>query len=273
VNPIVRWSGAWAANIHVFNNKPGSSLSCSVRARLASGGYHYSRTATTTSSGAQRLTPGYSGDWGGTLEGVETNDITSMDFHCSLPGAYSAIYGYKVRICQSTSASGPDCYNGFATDTHGENTIVSNGDGFNWVQTSGIECKATNNSTVQRGPEGIKNTGTEIVPIHCPIVPPAEDTNESVKDVETVDIYFKAAQAGETPACSLNWLDRFQNLTTGEDKWDSGFEYLQFPDRMRLFSTPVRLDIGMAVYCWLPPGMTLQGITSRMEVAAVSGGG
>ncbi|HEY8946360.1 MAG TPA: hypothetical protein VIM73_19045 [Polyangiaceae bacterium] len=272
-SPIKRWAGAWAANIYVVNNQPGTSFSCSVRASLASGALHYSRSVSTTLGGDRRLTPGYSGDWGGTLEGVETNDVSYMDFNCTVPGNGSGVYGYRVRICQHTSSSYSDCWDTSANNSNGELSVKPTAQGRNWVQTSGIECKTTDNGALQRGHEGIKNTGTDYISASCPIVPPADDTFESNRNVSAIAVYYKTAQSGVFPICQLHWHDRFDNLTYGQSFVSGAFTYQSSPDRVVLNTTNVRLDVGMAVNCDLPPGMTLQGITTDLTVSDVSGGG
>lgn len=278
-NPVVApplWGGAYAANIYLLNNKPGTAVSCTVRARLGSGSIRYSRTVSTTAGGAIHLTPGFSGDWGGTLETYETDTLRSMDFDCSLPGNYSTVYGYRVRICQNLS-DGVDC--GDPSTPNGEAFSIPYYAGLEWVQTSGSECMVWSNNNWERGHFGGKNVSTnsgDWVSVYCPITPPAEDTNESTRSIDTVAVYYKPGQGGTIPVCQATWTDRWASVDpyTPQEYWSTSFAQASFPTRLeRTADIQVRLDVGMAVYCDVPPGATIQGVTTRLGVAPVSGGG
>jgi hypothetical protein len=269
--PIPRWAAAWAANVYVKNQQPGTAFSCTARARLASNVIRFSRSVSTSAGGDVRLTPAFSDDWGGGLEAAETDIVRSMDFSCNVPPNYSGIYGYRVRICQNTGNA--TCWNQVAADTAGESTITTTEQvGTDWVQTSGIQCMAPGNNQVTRGFGGLTNNSSGFATVLCPIVPPADDTNESMHDVVEMMVHFSPAQINVFPTCQLFWRDRQGSL--GIEKVSAAFTNKDLWGRVGLHGPlDVRLDLALAVSCDLPAGMTLQGITARIEVADVSGGG
>jgi hypothetical protein len=276
---IPRWAGAHAANIYVKNGKPGTAVSCTTRALLASGVIRYSRTASTTAGGDQILTTAYGsfnsagqdegGQWGGTLETYETDTVRSMYFECSLPGNQSAVWGYKVRICQDFSPGRTDC----GTPDNGEGYTFPGQGGSDIIQTSGIECYSESNE-VSRGYSGIVNSNAGYASVYCPLTLPADDTKEAVTTLYYVNVEYKPAVANQYPICQVVWRDRHgQGAGTAVQHWSDTFDHSDFNNYVSIGNLLVRLPVGAAVYCDLPPGMTLQGITSKVGVSPVSGGG
>jgi hypothetical protein len=269
---IPRWAGAHAANIYVNNNKPGTAVSCTTRALLASGVTRYSKTASTTAGGDQILTTASGGQWGGTLETYDTDTVRSMYFECSLPGNQSAVWGYRVRICQHTVVGTADC----GTADNGENYTTSD-DGADYIQTSGIECYSESNE-VSRGYTGLVNSNAGYASVYCPLTLPADDTNEAFSTMYYVTVDYKPAVNNQYPICQLNWRDRSSyNAGSGDGRgdeyWSSAFFHTDFTNYVSRSNIDMRLPVGAAVYCDLPPGMTLQGVTANVGVAPVSGGG
>jgi hypothetical protein len=262
------WAGAHAANIYVNNQKPGTEVSCTTRALLASGVTRYSRTAKTTAGGDQRLTTATGGGWGGTLETYEEDNVLSMYFDCSLPGNYSAVYGYKVRICQRLSF-GADC----GTNDHGENYIAV-GAGADYIQASGIECYSDNNNEVRRTHSGLVNSNAGYSSVYCPLSYPADDTSESNGYTNDIRVHFKPAVANQYPICQLSWRDRSAyDDGRADEYWSEAFLPSEFNAYVYRPKVLTHLPVGAAVYCDLPPGMTLQGVTASPEVTAVNNGG
>jgi hypothetical protein len=263
------WAGAWAANIYVNNGTPGTALTCTTRARLASGITRYSRSVSTTSGGEQRLTTALAGDWGDTLEASEAENVRYMDFDCSLP-ASSTVYGHKVRICQRLGG-GSDC--GLTGDrANGEDTTRS-ASGTDYVQTSGMECTTFNNNEVSRGHTGLVNSNVGYSSVSCPLTLPADDTNEAIGSMHVM-VHYKTTVSNEYPTCWLNWRDRHGRFDgTAEDKWSLEFQRPISSGYVYLNNIETRLPVGTGVFCFVPPGMTIQGITAQVGVAEVSGGG
>jgi hypothetical protein len=267
-----RWAGAHAANIYVNNGMPGTAVSCTTRALLASGITRYSRTVSTTAGGDQLLTTAFAGQWGETLETYEDDTVRSMYFQCSLPGNYSSVWGYKVRICQRLSG-GSDC----GTNDNGEGYTVSPY-GTDYVQTSGIECYANDNNEVSRGHSGLVNSNAGYSSVYCPLTLPADDTNEAVTTLNEVLVDYQTSVFNQFPICQVTWRDRFgYGSSSGDGRadeyWSNAFNHSDFTSYVYLYNVNMRLPVGAAVYCDLPPGMTLKGVTAKVGVAPVSGGG
>jgi len=263
------WAGAWAANIYVDNGTPGTALTCTTRALLASGITRYSRSVSTTSGGEQRLTTALAGDWGGNLETYETDTVRSMYFDCSLP-AYSTVYGHKVRICQRLGGANDCGLTG--ADGHGENTVRTNS-GADYIQVSGIECTTFNNNEVSRTHSGFVNSSVGYSSVTCPLTLPADDTNEAIGTMYSVSVHYKPQVSNQYPNCWLNWRDRHGRFDgTAEDKWSNEFTSSVFG---YVYATNIstRLPVGAGIFCFVPPGMTIQGITAQVGVSEVSGGG
>jgi hypothetical protein len=274
------WGRASAAAIYVVNGKPGTAFSCQAQARVASGGLRFSRVVSTTAGGDQRLMPNFDSDWGGTFEAAKGEKLTSLEFVCQVPANHSGVYGYKVRMCIRNSACVQNGGYGESGASIAPPALTD------WVQTSGIACMASDDVNLVRSELGAKNVGTNYVSVFCPITPPADDTNEiGSRKANKVSVYYrgKTRAAGESPpTCQLhartrNWSNS-SNSTT--DKVVSGAFVKEEGEIVTLDNFVVgkgsdgssRADIALSVDCDLPPGYTIQGVTSTIAIPAVSGG-
>jgi len=274
------WGRASAAAIYVVRQKPGTAFSCQAQARVASGGLRFSRAVSTTAGGDQRLMPNFASDWGGTFEAAKGEKLTSLEFACEVPANYSGVYGYKVRMCIRNSGCVP---NGGYGESGGS---IASGSLTDWVQTSGIACMAYDDVNLVRSELGAKNVGTNYVSVFCPITPPADDTNEvGSRKANEVSVYYRSktgAADQPPPTCQLhartrNWSSP-SNFTT--DKVVSGAFPKKDIEVVTLNNFIVgkgadgtsRADIALTVHCDLPPGYTIQGISSIIATPAVSGG-
>jgi hypothetical protein len=274
------WGRASAAAIYVVNQKPGTAFSCQAQARVASGGLRYSRVVSTTAGGDQRLMPNFASDWGGTFEAAKGERLTSLEFACQVPANYSGVYGYKVRMCIRNSACVPNGDFGESGASLAPPALTDS------VQTSGIACMSSDDINLVRSELGAKNVGTNYVSVFCPITPPADDTNEvGSRKAHQVRVYYrgKTRLPGENPLiCQLhartrNWASPHNFVTTklvspafvkqdGENVALNDFFVGKGADGIS------RADIALSVHCDLPPGYTIQGITSRIAIPAVAGG-
>jgi hypothetical protein len=268
---VPRWAGAWAANVYVNNQQPGENFHCTARARLGSGSdlnaLFYSRAVGTTLEGDQRLRIASAGDWGNVLETNDSKTIRSLDFECRVPGNSSSIYGYKVRICHVTS--GTDCQDPGVDEESNHAHPSATETGMDWVQTSGIECTAQGASPlIERGDFGIRANGSG-GGVFCPIVPAADDTWEVHRTLQRVTVHYVGGPGWLM--CQLLWRDRypFPSGNSGWTYWSNNFAN-PLVGEARLENFSVGWDISMAVWCDLPGGTTLQGVTTRMTVADVS---
>jgi len=110
--------------------------------------------------------------------------------------------------------------------------------------------------------------------VHCPLTLPADDTNEAVGSISNVTVHYKTAVQNQYPICQLSWRDRFSYFDGRADEyWSPAFFHSDFTEYVYLGSANTRLPVGASVFCDLPPGMTLQGVTAQVGVAEVSGGG
>lgn len=274
------WGRASAAAIYVTNGKPGTAFSCQAQARLPSGALYYSKVVSTTAGGDQRLMPNTASSWGGTFEAVKGERIASLEFACQVPGNYSGVYGYKVRMCIRNAACVP---NGAAGESGSSLAPAALTD---YVQTSGIACMSSDDINLVRSELGAKNVSSNYVSVFCPITPPADDTHEvASRKASKIRVYYrgKTRLPGEAPLiCQLhartrNWSNS-SNVTT--DKVVSGAFVKQDNESVVLTDFIVgkgsdgssRADIGLSVHCDLPPGYTIQGITSDIAIPNVSAG-
>ena len=90
----------------------------------------------------------------------------------------------------------------------------------------------------------------------------------------TSSVYFRNAPSqGAAPTCQLTWRNRTSGVPVGEEFWSEAFQQGLGQDFVRSsLGINVGQDVSMAVLCDLPPGSTLQGITTTMSVAPISGG-
>jgi hypothetical protein len=271
--PVARWARAYSALVYV-NNIQGSSLSCSAQARLGSGTMRFSRTVSTTTGGDQPLVVNSSSNWGGDLETFKGDTIRSLNFHCQLPNSTSVL-GYKVRMCIRNASCRDVSVPDGETWASEPNTTATEP-----VQASAIDCKSTN-PNVARSEFGIRNHGTDFASVLCPIVPSVDDTNEMInRRITSTSVYYRGvtpSTSDESLTCQLVWKTRSVGTPFAMDEfWSSSFIFNGLTERMDQSATArvgVGLtDVAMAVWCDLPPGFTLLGVTTRMGVPPVAGG-
>lgn len=92
-------------DVFVYDASSTSDVSCFAQALGQNGTMYYSRTVSSTSTGAQTLevfdTPNLT--WGGVMTNQNVA-IRAIGYRCSLP-QYSYVYGYMVNLCQISSST------------------------------------------------------------------------------------------------------------------------------------------------------------------------
>ncbi len=286
------WARAMSANIYVLNGKPGTGLSCTLRARLGTGSQQdflfFSRTVTTTVGGESTLALAKSSSWGpGTLETNEALPVRSMDFECNIPGVGSSgpsgVFAHKVRLCQHKV----NCDDEEGANNHELNVRSKQGPGVtswgeNFVQTHGIECGSTSD-LVERSETGITNTDTTPRWITCPISPPADDSAEhNDRNITALKVFYAGTaapncQQNQTcPDCVLVWRDRASGnavFTSNQFPWKNDQYtpgYLRLPGPTEAAQINLAQEDSIVVRCLVPAGQTLKGITAKLSVTAVS---
>jgi len=106
---------------------------------------------------------------------------------------------------------------------------------------------------------------------------PADDTTEHPRELRNIRVFFKPQSEGEVPTCSLTWRDRNpSDFVNGSDQvhFNDNFRLpVDFTGFLELRGVQVGREVGAAVSCSLPPGMTIQGVATELTVALVNGGG
>jgi hypothetical protein len=291
-NPLFtmpRWAASKFATVYAY--KAADILYCWAAAQSLSNTYYFSDSVIADGGvGPARITINHMNNWGGDLQTNKQVAIRSLDFACNIPGNHpnngaTSIVGYNVKICQLN----PDCHDAQGTleqELEEDEQIRWTDNQWNYVQTSGIECSPTESwdvSSLTRNFDGIKNTGTGPVSVTCPISPPADDSYFHNRFTRFTKVYYKGGSTGSScvtsgtcPECYLNWWDKngfiYQSLvftpsTFGErlveqpSSPDGGSDFLH-----------MGAEVETAMFCYLPPGVTLNGIIGTMSLTYISGG-
>jgi YVTN family beta-propeller protein len=132
------------------------------------------------------------------------------------------------------------------------------------------------NNSIERGHFGIRNNSTtNYGSIQCPIVPSADDTNEVRSRSVSTMVYFAGAPLeGPFPTCQIAWRNRVGGVPVGDESFSAAFFPPSLGDNRMLSPQGINVgqDVAMAVFCDMPPGLTIKGFTTSMSVAPVSGG-
>jgi hypothetical protein len=270
-----------SANVYLY--KAGNTPSC--WAVMSSGSvFRFSQTIWATSTvGPQKIAVASQNNWGGELEANQAVTARSLDFVCSLPGAdisgNTYLYGYKVKICQTNTG----CSDGLLDHDDG----VDSREGLTYVQTSGFECSPQeiwDAPYIRRSLDGIAavSSATFGPGVFCPITPPADDSYEHHRATSQTRVYYKGGSTSSDcvqnrtcPECYLEWWDRDGNLYQSAQFVVSPFQgYVMQATDPGGASNPANMgtDVQAGMLCWLPPGVTLNGINAVMSLTRVSGG-
>ncbi|WP_437318102.1 hypothetical protein [Sorangium sp. So ce385] len=284
-----RWGDALSAIVYFDRRGAGTrTVSCYAAMRASDSFVYYSASVSNTGgSGVGRLDVAGStsggGQWAGgtgngtTLEAHEDTVVKGLEFVCSVPER-TAILGYKAKLCQLTG----DCTHG-SGDPEDDTTISTSG--WNYVQTSGVECSPAGTQgaieTVYRNGGGVTNLGSSPVDIFCPIAPPSDDSREHNRSVTATTVYYSdlyntaasnsnSCVGGATcPSCRLMWYDRDGIMQdTGALSKISGVRELYQGASAQLIGK----ELQFGVMCRTPPDVTIEGITSLVTVSDISGG-
>ncbi|KYF82407.1 hypothetical protein BE18_15645 [Sorangium cellulosum] len=283
-----RWGDALSAIVYFDRRGAGTrTVSCYAAMRASDSFVYYSASVSNTGgSGVGRLDVAGStsggGQWAGgtgngtTLEAQEDTVVKGLEFVCSVPER-TAILGYKAKLCQLTG----DCTHG-SGDPEDDTTISTSG--WNYVQTSGIECSAAGTegaiASVYRHGYGATNLGSSPVDIFCPVAPPSDDSREHNRSVTDTTVYYSdlyntsssnlnSCVGGATcPSCRLMWYDRDGIMQdTGALSKIAGVRKLH-----QAGTELIGKELQFGVMCRTPPGLTIEGITSLVTVSDISGG-
>ena len=270
---VTRGADAWAAIVYSFTAlDPSGTTSCFASTRAtnndaASGSQFFGKTVTVTgTTGLKTIVLASGGSWGAgtSLEGNDTLTARGLVFTCSLPKFGSSIEGYKVKLCQHNH----NCYLP-EPGANGENTSGPS-QGSQVVTTSATECWADASSPdAYRVTVGMANGSSfDSQLVHCPIVPPADDTVEvSNRQVVGATAIF-SGDSNQT--CALHWSHRSPSFETDSS---APFQVTNaaFPqERGLLGPVQIGLDISMVVDCWIPPQVTLKGLINTVSISPVS---
>jgi hypothetical protein len=280
--PPPRWAAAKFATLYAY--KAQDFLFCWAVGQSLTGSMYFSDSAVASGPvGMTKLTVNSMNNWGGDLESNNNVALRSLDFACNIPGnganGATSIYGYNVKICQLF-----DTCRDLGADE--EERIDTTDNQWNYVQTSGIECSPNESwdaPNVTRNFDGIKNTGTTSAAVTCPIAPPGDDSYFHNRFTRFTKVYYKGGSTSSTcvanrtcPECYLNWWDKngqiYQSSVFTASTFGQG--YVQQPDSVGTGSDFLHMgsEVEAAMYCYLPAGVTLNGIIGTMSVTRISGG-
>lgn len=197
--------------------------------------------------------------WGGSLEDLAPEIIVQLDFDCRIGSSGSAtapgrLFGYDIAICQLARG---------CTTVRSDNRGASAS-----VQGSGVECEGSTDagrSVVRRGVNGMTNPTSSMVSIHCPVIPPVDDSYEHSRTVTGVELRYE----GTRPSCRLESYDATGTKSTSPP-FEPDFSFRPGFLVLRSFSTG--RETSMSIQCDLPANATVVGFTARMSVTRISDG-
>ena len=272
-----RWTNAMWGNVYALNG-PSGVVTCWAVAELATSTF-YGQTVTGGSGTGLQTIAVNSGDfWGGDLQAHESDVVQALTYECSLP-EYAFLVGYKAKMCQAP-------YNPNCNDDAGNDEGVSSSDGTStFIQESGTSCVAQmDSSQIYRTFSGISNADpnpNENDTVICALTPPADDSSEHPRRVYNTRVYYVGGsnaagceQNGTCPSCFIQFNgDKFghtggTSATFVADHDDTG----TFVREANNFSLLINIPTSLEVKCELPNVSTIIGLTSQMDLTAISAG-
>jgi hypothetical protein len=296
--PPPLWGDAMAAVVYGTSGwwSTDPPVACSAQMETSDGSVYYSGTVSAPWDTAARIVlaaPGsaspYKSQWvssggGSDLQANENLTAKSMWFSCQVP-LFAAITGYGVRICESYAG----CNDGNSTDPDLDlsSSFLDTSSPWNYFQTSGIECVPSSDRTsLLYTDNGIQNVdSTNHRGVYCPIITPSSDTWETYRQLRYTRVYYSGgststncADADTCPQCSFNWYDK--NGATWAEAVSGSTSYFEYDPYFTSANTVYQgssqaqyetlgQEVAVEVYCDLPPGVTLRGISGQAMVSGI----